>query len=95
MDDGAPKYALEIRLVEVGAVSTILEPDVLASLRAAPNEFMRAGAAFSLTDAAVPGLGTLSARVLFYEDRYAGNWSHGDVGGNQFGRIVRAGEEAQ
>ena len=52
MDDGVSKYALEIRLVEVGAVSTILEPDVLASLRAAPNEFMRAGAAFSLTDAA-------------------------------------------
>ena len=49
----------------------------------------------SLTDAAVPGLGTFSARVLFYEDRYAGTWSHGDVGGNQFGRIVRAGEEAQ
>ena len=49
----------------------------------------------SLTDASVPGLGTFSARVLFYEDRYAGTWSHGDVGGNQFGRIVRAGEEAQ
>lgn len=43
-----------------------------------------------LTDAALPGLGTFTARVLFYRDRYAGMWSsesHG--GGHQFGRILR------
>ena len=42
----------------------------------------------SLTDAAIPGLGTFSARVLFYRGQYAGTWSHGDTVGNQFGRII-------
>jgi hypothetical protein len=46
----------------------------------------------SLTDASIPGLGTFTARVLFYRDSYAGFWQHGDVSGNQFGRIVRGGE---
>lgn len=46
----------------------------------------------SLTDANIPGLGTFTARVLFYRDSYAGFWQHGDVSGNQFGRIIRGGE---
>ena len=46
----------------------------------------------SLTDATIPGLGTFTARVLFYRDSYAGFWQHGDVSGNQFGRIIRAGQ---
>ena len=45
----------------------------------------------SLTDISIPGLGTFTARVLFYRDHYAGAWWHGDVGGNQFGRLVRPG----
>ncbi len=48
----------------------------------------------SLTDASIPGLGTFTARVLFYRDSYAGFWQHGDVSGNQFGRIVRGGAPA-
>ena len=47
----------------------------------------------SLTDASIPGLGTFTARVLFYRDSYAGFWQHGDVSGNQFGRIIRGGEQ--
>jgi hypothetical protein len=47
----------------------------------------------SLTDATIPGLGTFTARVLFYRDSYAGFWQHGDVSGNQFGRILRGGEQ--
>ena len=44
----------------------------------------------SLTNASLPGLGTeFSARVLFYEDRYAGTWQHGKVGGHMFGRIEK------
>ena len=43
----------------------------------------------SLTDTAIPGLGTFSARVLFYRGQYAGTWSHGDTIGNQFGRIIK------
>ena len=42
----------------------------------------------TLTDYAIPGLGTFSARVLFYGDRYAGTWQHGKVGGHLFGDIV-------
>lgn len=43
----------------------------------------------SLTDADIPGLGTFSARVLFYRGQYAGTWSHGETVGNQFGRIIK------
>ena len=43
----------------------------------------------TLTDVGIPGLGTFTARVAFYRDRYAGMWWHGETGGNQFGRIVR------
>ncbi len=46
----------------------------------------------SLTDVGIPGLGTFTARVLFYQDHYAGIWRHGEAGGSQFGRIVRPGE---
>jgi len=45
----------------------------------------------TLTNASIPGLGEgFSARVLFYEDRYAGTWQHGPVGGHMFGKIERA-----
>jgi len=43
----------------------------------------------SLTDLTIPGLGTFTARVLFYEDRYAGSWQHGKVGGHMYGRIEK------
>lgn len=41
----------------------------------------------TLTDFVVPGLGTFSARVVIYRDKYAGTWSHGKVGGHLFGTI--------
>jgi len=37
----------------------------------------------------VPGLGVFTARVLIFDDQYAGTWSAGDHGGQMFGRIVR------
>jgi len=44
----------------------------------------------TLTNASLPGLGEgFSARVFFYEDRYAGTWQHGAVGGHMFGKIER------
>ncbi len=44
----------------------------------------------TLTNATLPGLGEgFSARVLFYENRYAGTWQHGPVGGHMFGKIER------
>jgi hypothetical protein len=38
----------------------------------------------------LPGFGTVSARVLFYSDHYAGYWQHGESSGNLFGTIHRA-----
>jgi hypothetical protein len=43
----------------------------------------------TLTDLAIPGLGTFTARVLIYDDRYAGTWQHGKVGGSLFGKIEK------
>ncbi len=42
----------------------------------------------SLTEVAIPGLGTFTARVLFYDEEYVGVWRHGEVGGLHFGQIV-------
>ena len=44
----------------------------------------------TMTDVAVPTMGTFSPRVFFYGDRYAGTWQHGAVGGHLFGRIEKA-----
>jgi FtsP/CotA-like multicopper oxidase with cupredoxin domain len=46
----------------------------------------------SLTDATIPGLGTFTARVMFYRNTYSGAWWHGETGGRQFGRIVKLSE---
>lgn len=40
-----------------------------------------------MTDTSLPGIGTFTVRVLFYGDRYAGTWQHGDTGGHMSGRI--------
>jgi len=41
----------------------------------------------TLTNLALPRLGTFSARVIFYNGKYAGTWTHGKVGGHLFGTI--------
>ena len=47
----------------------------------------------TLTNANIPGLGTFSSRVVIYKGKYAGTWSHGEVGGHLFGTIEPAPEE--
>ena len=42
----------------------------------------------TLTDLTIPGLGTYTARVLFYRDQYVGTWSSQDHGGQLFGKLV-------
>lgn len=42
-----------------------------------------------MTDTSLPGIGTFTARVFFYGDRYAGTWQHGAVGGHMAGRIEK------
>ena len=46
----------------------------------------------SVTKVSVPGMGTYTARVLIYDDHYAGTWDAGDHGGHLWGRIERAGD---
>jgi hypothetical protein len=43
----------------------------------------------SLTDLTIPGMGTFTSRVMFYGDRYAGTWQHGDHGGLMWGVIEK------
>jgi hypothetical protein len=47
----------------------------------------------TLTNLAIPGLGTFSSRVVIYEGRYAGTWQHGEVGGHLFGVLKREEEK--
>ena len=51
----------------------------------------------SLTNFAVPGFGSFSARILFYEGSYAGTWSAAGGGhaGKMFGKIVKNETAAQ
>ena len=41
----------------------------------------------SITDFTIPTLGTFTARVFFYDDRYGGSWQHGQFGGLMYGEI--------
>ncbi len=43
----------------------------------------------TLTDLTIPGVGTYTARVLFYRGQYAGTWSGRKFGGQMFGKIVK------
>ena len=47
----------------------------------------------TLTDVAIPGLGTFTARVLFYDKNYVGVWRHGEHSGQHFGRIIPESED--
>ncbi|WP_417380225.1 hypothetical protein [Gimesia sp.] len=49
----------------------------------------------SLTNMTIPGLGTFTSRVMFFEGRYAGTWQHGKVGGNLWGRIEYADQKSE
>ncbi|MCA9101434.1 MAG: hypothetical protein R3C10_07785 [Pirellulales bacterium] len=43
----------------------------------------------TLTNVLVPGFGQFTARVLFYDGRYAGTWQGTNHGGVMYGRIER------
>jgi hypothetical protein len=48
----------------------------------------------TLTDLKILDQGPFSARVLLYDGKYAGTWSHGDVSGHLYGKIVKLDEPA-
>ena len=41
----------------------------------------------TLTNVTIPGMGTFSSRVLIYNNKYVGTWTHGDVGGHLLGTL--------
>jgi hypothetical protein len=43
----------------------------------------------------LPGFGSVSARVMFFDGHYAGYWKHGEHSGSLFGEIHSAGEKPQ
>jgi hypothetical protein len=43
----------------------------------------------TMTDQALPGMGTYTARVLIYRGQYAGTWSGKTGGGKVFGGVVK------
>lgn len=43
----------------------------------------------SLTETTIPGLGTFTARVMFYENYYLGFWQHGENRGQMWGTISK------
>jgi hypothetical protein len=47
----------------------------------------------TLTKLTIPGLGTFSSRVVIYNNKYAGTWTHDDAGGHLFGVIKRPDSE--
>ncbi len=47
----------------------------------------------TLTNLKILGQGPFSARVVIHEGKYAGTWSHGEVGGHLFGKIVKIEED--
>ena len=43
----------------------------------------------TLTDLTIPALGTFSSRVVIYNGKYAGTWTHGKVGGHLFSVVEK------
>jgi hypothetical protein len=54
-----------------------------------PMRFVGDTPMIMMTDTSLPALGTFTVRLIFYEDRYAGTWQHGEVGGLMSGRIEK------
>jgi hypothetical protein len=54
-----------------------------------PVKFAGDTPVISLTNFAVPGFGTFTARVVFYNGTYAGTWGGAGHGGTLFGKIVK------
>jgi hypothetical protein len=48
----------------------------------------------TMDNVTIPVLGTFSCRVVLDRDKYAGTWSHDDVGGHMFGVIEKPAPKA-
>jgi hypothetical protein len=55
-----------------------------------PVKFAGDTPVISMTNYAIPGMGSFTARIVFYDGSYVGTWSSGpDHGGTMFGKIVK------
>ena len=78
LDDGRWRFDVHLTYGSVDATLPVVVPIVWAG-----DTPM-----VSITDFAIPGLGDeFGARVIFYDDRYAGTWDHGQYGGMMYGTI--------
>ena len=78
LDDGRWRFDVHLTYGSVDATLPVVVPIVWAG-----DTPM-----VSITDFAIPGLGDeFGARVIFYDDRYAGTWNHGQYGGMMYGTI--------
>lgn len=78
---GADQWRFNARL-RYGSVDATLP--IVVTMRWAGDTPM-----ITITDLTIPTMGTFTARVFFYGDRYAGTWQHGAVGGHMFGRVEK------
>ena len=76
---GDDRWRFNARIGEYGNNLTI---PIVVTMRFADDTPM-----ILMTDSSIPGVGTFTSRVIFYADRYAGTWQHGERGGHLFGRI--------
>ena len=76
---GDDQWRFDVRMV-YGSVDTTL-PVVVPIIWAGDTPLV------SITDFTIPILGTFTARVFFYDDRYGGSWQHGRFGGLMYGEI--------
>jgi hypothetical protein len=58
---------------------------------AVPMRFVGDTPMIMMTETSLPGIGTFTVRLFFYEDHYTGTWQHGKVGGLMSGTIEKRG----
>lgn len=98
--DGKPMDKLTEETYEISKVEKLPEGDqwvVTARIKygthdltfPVPLEVKWAGSTpvMTLDNMTIPGFGTFGARVVFHKDKYAGTWSHDEVGGHMFGTV--------
>jgi hypothetical protein len=60
-----------------------------------PMRFVGDTPMIMMTDTSLPGIGTFTVRLFFYDDRYSGTWQHGENGGQMSGRIEKQTDTAR
>ena len=87
LEGQADRWRFEVRVVYMTVDMTL--PVVVPLVWAGDTPMV------SITDFEIPGLGDqFGARVLFYDERYAGTWDHGPYNGLMYG-VIEPAERAE